>query len=173
MASTLLGFGVASATLLGFGPDRLSHECPTSGPPLSWMSNKGFNKMAPFWMCRKWSIFFLISSTLLYVTLSSVKEFKKTMTSSLAGNDRRIMVRSSSKLFWNGVPDRIIRFLVQSSARAFRISLFGRPLLKFVPKGELSYPGLRSRITLENFVPSCPGYFRLMMKPWISSILWH
>src|SRR3990170_3648451 len=71
-------------------------------------TDKGFNKMTPFWMCRKWSIFFLISSTLLYVTLSSVKEFKKTMTSTLAGNDRRIMGRSSSKLFWNGVPDRII-----------------------------------------------------------------
>jgi hypothetical protein len=104
--------------------------------------------MTPFWMCKKWSIFFLISSTLLYVTLSSVKEFKKTMTSSLAGNDRRIMVRSSSKLFWNGVSDRIICFLVQSSARAFRISLFGRPLLKFVPKGELFYQELRSKTTL-------------------------
>jgi hypothetical protein len=31
-SSTLLRFGVASTTLLGFGPDRLSHECPTSGP---------------------------------------------------------------------------------------------------------------------------------------------
>src|SRR3990170_8285151 len=118
-------------------------------------TDKGFNKMTPFWMCRKWFIFFLISSTLLYVTLSSVKEFKKTMTSSLAENDRRIMVQSSSKLFWNGLPNRIIRFLLQSSARAFRISLFGRPLLKFVPKGELSYLGLHSRTTLQNFVPSC------------------
>ena len=146
-----------------------------AGPPLSWLSDvqtdKGFNKMAPFWMCRKWSIFFLISSTLLYVTLSSLKEFKKSMTSSLAGNDRRIMVRSSSKLFWNGVPDRIIRFLVQSSARAFRISLFGRPLLKFVPKGELFYSELRSKTTLKSFVASYACYFRLMMKPCISSIL--
>jgi len=128
--------------------------------------------MTPFWMHRKWSIFFLISSTLLYVTLSSVKGFKKTMTSSLAGNDRRIMVRSSSKLFWNGVPDRIIRFLVQSSARAFRISLFGRPLLKFIRKSELFYQELRSKTTLKSFVASYACYFRQMMKPWISSILW-
>ena len=129
--------------------------------------------MAPFWMCRKWSIFFLISSTLLYVTLSSVKGFKKTTASSLAGSNRRIMVRSSPKLFWNGVPDRIISFLVRSSARAFRISLFGRPLLKFVPKSKLFYPELRSKTTLKSFVTSYAGYFWLMMKPWISSILWH
>src|SRR3990170_6360028 len=115
---------------------------------------KGFNKMAPFWMCRKWSIFFLISSTLLYVTLSSVKGFKKTMASSLAESNRRMMVRSSPKLFWNGVPDRIISFLVRSSARAFRISLFGRPLLKFVPKSELFYPELRSKTILKSFVAS-------------------
>src|SRR5215216_5567006 len=102
-------------------------------------SDRGYNKMAPFWMCRKWSLFFLISSTLLYVTLSSVKGFKKTMDSSLAGSNRRMMVRSSPKLFWNGVPYKIIRFLVRSSARAFRISLFGRPLLNLVPKSELSY----------------------------------
>ena len=102
---------------------------------------------------------------------SSVKGFNKTMSSLLGKSNRLMMVRSSAKLFWNGVSDRIIHFLVQSSARAFRISLFGRPLLKFVPKGGLSYRRLRSRITLQNFVPSCPGYFRLMMKPWISSIL--
>ena len=135
-------------------------------------STKYALKMAPFWMCRKWSIFFLISSTLLYVTLSSVKGFKKTMTSSLARSNRRIMVRSSPKLFWNGVPDRIISFLVRSSARAFRISLFGRPLLKFVQKSELFYPELRSKTTLKSFVASYACYFRLMMKPWISSILW-
>jgi hypothetical protein len=129
---------------------------------------KGFNKMAPFWMCRKWSIFLLISSTLLYVRLSSVKGFKKTMASSLAGSNRRIMVRSCPKLFWNGVSDRIISFLVRSSARAFRISLFGRPLLNFVTKSELSYQELRSKTTLESFVPSCACYFRLMMKPWFS-----
>src|SRR5215216_4477493 len=118
-------------------------------------------KMAPFWMHRKWSIFFLISSTPLYVTLSSINGFKKTMTSSLAGNDRRIMVRSSSKLFWNGVPDRIIRFLVQSSARAFRISLFGRPLLKFIRKNELFYQEIRSKTTLKSFVASYAYYFLL------------
>ena len=30
------------------------------------------------------------------------------------------MVRSSSKLFWNGVPDRIIRFLVRSHFEELR-----------------------------------------------------
>jgi hypothetical protein len=101
--------------------------------------------------------------------LSSVKWFKKSMASTLAGSNRRMMVRSSSKLFWNGVPDRIISFLVRSSARAFRISLFGRPLLNFVPKSELSYQELLSKTTLKSFVPSCACYFRLMMKPCISS----
>ena len=62
------------------------------------------------------------------------------------------MVRSSPKLFWNGVPDRIIRFLVQSSARTFQILFFGRPLLKFIQKGKFSYPGHHSKITLEDFV---------------------
>ena len=46
----------------------------------------------------------------------SVKEFNKTMSSSLGESNRRMMVRSSPKLFWNGVPDRIIRFLLQSLA---------------------------------------------------------
>ena len=38
-------------------------------------------------------------------------------------------------------------------------------------KSGLFYPGLHSKTTLQNFVPTCPGYFRLMMKAWISSIL--
>jgi hypothetical protein len=70
---------------------------------------------------------------LLYVTLS-VKVLKKSMASSLAGSNRRMMLRSSSKLFWNGVPDRIIRFLVRISAKAFQIAIFERLLLNFVPK---------------------------------------
>src|SRR6266566_3476544 len=53
------------------------------------------------------------------------------MASSLAGSNRRMMVRSSSKLFWNGVPDRIISFLVRSSAAELRtkklIILSGTP----------------------------------------------
>ena len=84
--------------------------------------------------------------------LPSVKGFNKTMSSSLGESNRCMMVRSSPKLFWNGVLDRIIRFLVQSSARTFQISLFGRPLLKFVQKGKLSYLGHHSKITLEDFV---------------------
>ena len=84
--------------------------------------------------------------------LPSVKGFNKTMSSSLGESNRCMMVRSSPKLFWNGVLDRIIRFLVQSSARTFQISLFGRPLLKFIQKGKLSYPGHHSKITLEDFV---------------------
>ena len=84
--------------------------------------------------------------------LPSVKGFNKTMYSSLGKSNRCMMVRSSPKLFWNGVPDRIIRFLVQSSARTFQISLFGRPLLKFIQKGKLSYPGHHSKIILEDFV---------------------
>ena len=103
--------------------------------------------------------------------LPSVKGFNKTMSSSLGERNMCMMVRSSSKLFWNGVPDRIICFLVQSSARAFRISLFGRPLLKFLPKRELFYPELHSKTTLKSFMASYSCYFRLMMKPWISSIL--
>ena len=55
------------------------------------------------------------------------------------------MLRSSSKLFWNGVSDRIIRFLVRTSAKTFQIAIFGRLLLKFVPKSELSYLGLRPK----------------------------
>ena len=74
------------------------------------------------------------------------------MSSSLGESNRCMMVRSSPKLFWNGVLDRIIRFLVQSSARTFQISLFGRPLMKFIQKGKLSYPGHHSKITLEDFV---------------------
>ena len=70
--------------------------------------------------------------------LPSVKGFNKTMSSSLGENNMSMMVRSSSKLFWNGVPDRIIRFLVRSSARAFRISLFGRPLLNSYQKADNS-----------------------------------
>ena len=42
----------------------------------------------------------------------SVKVLKKSMPSSLAGSNQGMLVRSSAKLFWNGVPDRIIRFLV-------------------------------------------------------------
>ena len=84
--------------------------------------------------------------------LPSVKGFNKTMSSSLGESNMCMMVRSSPKLFWNGVLDRIIRFLVQSSARTFQISLFGRPLLKFIQKGKLSYPGHHSKITLEDFV---------------------
>ena len=84
--------------------------------------------------------------------LPSVKGFNKTMSSSLGESNMCMMVRSSPKLFWNGVLDRIIRFLVQSSARTFQISLFGRPFLKFIQKGKLSYPGHHSKITLEDFV---------------------
>ena len=84
--------------------------------------------------------------------LPSVKGFNKTMSSSLGESNRCMMVRSSPKLFWNGVLDRIISFLVQSSVRTFQISLFGRPLLKFIQKGKLSYPGHHSKITLEDFV---------------------
>ena len=70
--------------------------------------------------------------------LPSVKGFNKTMSSSLGESNMCMMVRSSSKLFWNGFPDRIIRFLIQSSARAFRISLFGRPLLNWYQKADYS-----------------------------------
>ena len=70
--------------------------------------------------------------------LPSVKGFNKTMSSSLGESNRCMMVQSSPKLFWNGVPDKIIHFLVQSSARAFRISLFGRPLLNSYQKADYS-----------------------------------
>ena len=40
--------------------------------------------------------------------LPSVKGFNKTMSSSLGESNRCMMVRSSPKLFWNGVLDRII-----------------------------------------------------------------
>ena len=95
--------------------------------------------------------------------LPSVKGFNKTMSSSLGESNRCMMVRSSPKLFWNGVLDRIIRLLVQSSARTFQISLFGRPLLKFVPKGKLFYPELRSKTTLKSFAASYACYFWLIM----------
>ena len=85
-------------------------------------------RMPPLWMCTSWSIF-LISS----------------MATSFAGSNRRMTLRNSSKLFWNGVPDRMIRFLVRISAKAFQIAIFERLLLNFVPKSELSYLGLRSK----------------------------
>ena len=52
--------------------------------------------------------------------LASVKVLKKSMPSSFARSNRGMMVRSSGKLFWNGVPDRIIRLLL-------RIILSGTP----------------------------------------------
>ena len=42
------------------------------------------------------------------------------MTSSFARSNRDMLVRSYAKLFWNGVPDRIIRLLL-------RIILSGTP----------------------------------------------
>ena len=98
--------------------------------------------------------------------MSFVKVLRKSMASSLSGSNRGMMVRSWAKLFWNGVPDRIIRLFVRISAKAFQIAIFGRLLLNFVRKSKLSYLGLRSRTTLQNFVPSCTCYFRLMMKTW-------
>ena len=47
----------------------------------------------------------------------SVKVLKKSMPSSLAGSNQGMLVRSSAKLFWNGVPDRIIRLLVRIQQR--------------------------------------------------------
>ena len=70
--------------------------------------------------------------------LPSVKGFNKTMSSSLGESNRCMMVRSSPKLFWNRARDKIIHFLVQSTARAFRISLFGRPLLNSYQKADYS-----------------------------------
>src|SRR6187399_3463633 len=52
--------------------------------------------------------------------LASVKVLKNSMTSSFARSNRGILVRSYAKLFWNEVPDRIIRLLL-------RISLSGTP----------------------------------------------
>src|SRR3989337_2653224 len=127
-----------------------------------------FIKNAPIMDVHKLIQFFsdlIYIYILLYVTLS-VKVLKKSMASSLVGSNRCMMLRSSPKLFWNGVPDRIIRLLVRISAKAFQIAIFGRLLLNFVPNSELSFLGLRSKITLEGFVPSCACYFRLMMKPW-------
>ena len=60
------------------------------------------------------------------------------MASSLAGSNRRMMVRSFSKLFWNGVLDRIISFFgTKFSKKVFQIAIFGRLLLNFVPKSYL------------------------------------
>ena len=47
----------------------------------------------------------------------SVKVLKKSMASSLAGSNQGMLLRSSTKLFWNGVPDRIIRLLVRIQQR--------------------------------------------------------
>src|SRR6187401_2280157 len=52
--------------------------------------------------------------------LASVKVLKKSMTSSFARSNRGMLVRSYAKLFWNEVPDRIIRLLL-------RIILYGTP----------------------------------------------
>ena len=49
--------------------------------------------------------------------LPSVKVLKKSIASSLAGSNQGMVVRSSPKLFWNGVPDRIIRLLVRIQQR--------------------------------------------------------
>ena len=52
---------------------------------------------------------------------SGVKVLKNSMTSSFARSNRGILVQSYAKIFWNGVPDRIIRLLL-------RIILSGTPL---------------------------------------------
>ena len=52
--------------------------------------------------------------------LASVKVLKNSMTSSFARSNRGMFVRSYAKLFWNGVPDMIIRLLL-------RIILSGTP----------------------------------------------
>src|SRR6187401_2659705 len=49
-----------------------------------------------------------------------VKVLKNSMTLSFARSNRGILVRSYAKLFWNEVPDRIIRLLL-------RIILSGTP----------------------------------------------
>src|SRR3989337_413823 len=129
-----------------------------------------FIKNAPIMDVHKLIQFFsdlIYIYILLYVTLS-VKVLKKSMASSLVGSNRRMMLRSSSKLFWNGVPDRIIRLLVRISAKAFQIAIFGRLLLNFVPKSELFYRELRSKTTLKSFVPLYACHFRLMLKSWFS-----
>ena len=45
--------------------------------------------------------------------LASVKVLKNSMTSSFARSNLGMLVRSYAKLFWNGVPDRIIRLLLR------------------------------------------------------------
>ena len=45
--------------------------------------------------------------------LASVKVLKNSMTSSFARSNRGILVQSYAKLFWNEVPDRIIRLLLR------------------------------------------------------------
>ena len=49
-------------------------------------------------------------------------------------------------------------------SKGLQIVIFGRLLLNFVPKSELSYPGLHSKTILESFVPLCACYFWQMMK---------
>ena len=41
------------------------------------------------------------------------KVLKNSMTSSFARSNRGMLVRSYAKMFWNGVPDRIIRLLLR------------------------------------------------------------
>ena len=52
--------------------------------------------------------------------IASVKVLKNSMTSSFARSNRGMLVRSYAKMFWYGVPDRIIRLLL-------RIILSGPP----------------------------------------------
>ena len=116
--------------------------------------------MPPLWMCTIWSIFFWShASTLLCVTfcLASVKRIQKTMASSLAGSNRRMMVRSFSKLFWNGVLDRIISFFGTSSCQGggrARPSLHG-----CVGRQVLQYLAVSLGISPELW--SCDGSFSL------------
>ena len=42
-----------------------------------------------------------------------IKVLKNSMTSSFARSNRGMLVRSYAKMFWNGVPDRIIRLLLR------------------------------------------------------------
>src|SRR6187399_3094720 len=49
--------------------------------------------------------------------LASVKGFNKTNTSSLGESNSSMMVRSSPKLFWNEVPDKIIRNKIQKKKK--------------------------------------------------------
>ena len=84
-----------------------------------------------------------------------VKVLKKSMATSFGGSNKRMMLRSSSKLFWNGVPDRIIRFFTNFS-KCVPNSDIRKALAELRAKKLIILSGTPLKTILESFIPLRP-----------------